>query len=234
MRVGVFGGTFDPVHYAHLVVAEQCREQGRLDEVLFVPAARPPHKLRPFARFDQRVEMLALAIAGYPAFRIEEMEKDRAGPSYTADTLAELRRRRAGDELFLLIGGDAVGDLPQWYEPHRIFELAGLLVVGRPQISTPGRQELAARLGLPAAAVRMELIQAPLIGISSRDLRSRAAERRSLRFSRSPRPSNATSMTKISIELTRRPERAAVTCPAFRYSTRSWLPSGRCPFPPYK
>jgi nicotinate-nucleotide adenylyltransferase len=131
MRVGVFGGTFDPVHYGHLILAEQCREQGRLDEVLFTPAPRPPHKPRPCARFDQRVEMLGLALAGNPTFRIEEMEKERESPSYTVDTLAELRRRRLDDELLLLVGGDTIRDLHLWYEPRRILELAGLLVVAR-------------------------------------------------------------------------------------------------------
>jgi nicotinate-nucleotide adenylyltransferase len=114
MRVGVFGGTFDPVHYGHLILAEQCREQGRLDEILFVPAPRPPHKPRPCARFEQRVEMLALALAGNAAFRIEEVEKERDGPSYTVDTLVELRKRRPNDELLLLVGADTIRDLPQW------------------------------------------------------------------------------------------------------------------------
>ena len=91
MRVGVFGGTFDPVHLGHLVVAEQCREQGRLDEVWFVPAARPPFKMdRHVVPFGQRVEMLALALAGQPAFRIDPLENERAGPSFMSDTLAEL------------------------------------------------------------------------------------------------------------------------------------------------
>jgi nicotinate-nucleotide adenylyltransferase len=183
MRVGVFGGTFDPVHYGHLILAEQCREQGRLDEVLFVPAPRPPHKPRPCARFEQRVEMLALALAGNPIFRIEEVEKERGGPSYTVDTLAELHRRRPGDDLLLLVGGDAIHDLPLWYEPRRILELAGLLVVGRPNSPPPDRDDLRARIGLPAdAAVHMEVVEVPLIDISSRDLRRRAAEGRSFRY----------------------------------------------------
>src|SRR5205823_11406622 len=94
MRVGVFGGTFDPVHYGHLILAEQCREQGRLDEVWFVPAPRPPRKEgHTITRFEQRVEMLALAVAGHPPFRIDELEKDRPGPSYTVETIAELHRR---------------------------------------------------------------------------------------------------------------------------------------------
>jgi nicotinate-nucleotide adenylyltransferase len=182
MRVGVFGGTFDPVHYGHLILAEQCREQGRLDEVLFVPAPRPPHKPQPRARFEQRVEMLALALAGNPVFRVEEMEKEREGLSYTVDTLAELSSRRPRGEFFLLIGGDTIRDLPQWYEPRRILELASLLVVRRPESSVPDREELRAQLGLPIDAVRMEVIQAPLIDISSRDLRRRVGEGRSLRY----------------------------------------------------
>ena len=182
MRVGVFGGAFDPVHFGHLILAEQGRERGRLDEVLFVPAPRPPHKPRLVARFDQRVEMLALAVAGNPAFRIDEMEKDRDGPSYTVDTLAELRRRRPGDDFWLLVGGDTVRDLHLWYEPRRLVEMAGLLVMDRPCSPPPESAELAARLGIPAAALRLEVIDAPHIDIASRDLRRRAAEGRSLRY----------------------------------------------------
>src|SRR5258708_2055056 len=159
MRIGVFGGAFDPVHFGHLILAEQCREQGRLDEVLFVPTARPPHKPRPGARFDQRVEMLALALAGNPVFRIDEIEKDREGPSYTADTLADLRRRSPGDDFWLLVGGDAVRDLHIWYEPRRILELAGLLVMTRPGSPPPDRDELRGRLGLPEDAVRMSVVE---------------------------------------------------------------------------
>jgi nicotinate-nucleotide adenylyltransferase len=182
MRVGVFGGTFDPVHFGHLILAEQCREQGRLEEVLFVPAPRPPHKPQPIARFDQRVEMLALALAGNPAFRIDAIEKDREGPSYTVDTLAELRRRRPGDDFWLLVGGDTVGDLPMWHEPRRLLEMAGLLVMARPGSPPPDRDELGARVGLPAGAVRLEVVEAPQIDVASRDLRRRAAEGRSLRY----------------------------------------------------
>ena len=182
MRVGVFGGTFDPVHFGHLILAEQCREQGRLEEVLFVPAPRPPHKPQPIARFDQRVEMLALALAGNPTFRIDEIEKDRDGPSYTVDTLAELRRRRPGDDFWLLVGGDTIRDLHVWYEPRRLLEMAGLLVMARPGSPIPDRDELGARVGLPAGAVRLKVVDAPQIDIASRDLRRRAAEGRSLRY----------------------------------------------------
>lgn len=184
MRIGVFGGTFDPVHQAHLVVAEQCREQGRLDEVWFVPAARPPHKReQPLTPFRQRAEMLALAVAGNPAFRVDELERDRPGPSYTVDTLEDLRRRRPGDSFFLLIGADVVPDLPQWHEPVRILGLAELLVVERPGWPTwePGRLAEALRLP-PEDAPRLTRVRAPLLDVSSRDLRRRVGEGRSVRY----------------------------------------------------
>src|SRR5438309_1338792 len=124
MRVGVFGGTFDPVHQGHLILAEQCREQARLDQVWFIPAARPPHKQdQPLTAFSHRVEMLALAIAGQPAFRIDDLERARPGPSYTADTLAELHQHHPDAELLLMLGADCLPDLSHWYEPERIVAL---------------------------------------------------------------------------------------------------------------
>jgi nicotinate-nucleotide adenylyltransferase len=184
MRVGIFGGTFDPVHTGHLLLAEQCREQGRLEEVWFVPAARPPHKDEPaLTRFEQRVEMLALAVAGNPAFRIDELEKERAGPSYTADTLAELHRRHPTHEFFVLIGSDTLHDLPHWYEPVRVLEQASLLVMARPGSRMLTAEQLRAQLHVPEhVPVRLQEIETPQIDISSRDLRRRAAAGRSLRY----------------------------------------------------
>lgn len=184
MRVGVFGGTFDPVHTGHLILAEQAREQGRLDEVWFIPAPRPPHKDEPqLTRFEQRVEMLALALAGNPAFHIDELEKERSGPSYTADTLTELRRRHPQHEFFLLIGSDTLADLPLWYEPALVLEQAGLLVMMRPGSPMPSLDQLRAQLPqLGATPIRMQVIETPQIDISSRDLRRRAIAGRSLRY----------------------------------------------------
>lgn len=184
MRVGIFGGTFDPVHLGHLAVAEQCREQGALDEVWFVPAPRPPHKLdRGVTPFGQRVEMLALAIAGNPAFRIDEIEKERTGPSYTADTLDEFARRQPDLELHLLIGSDCLPDLPRWYQPERILERATLLVVARPGWPMLTEEQFRSSLGFgPEAPLRMKVVQVPLIDLSSTDLRRRTAEGRSLRY----------------------------------------------------
>jgi nicotinate-nucleotide adenylyltransferase len=183
-HIGIFGGTFDPVHLGHLLMADQAREQAHLDEVWFIPAASPPHKqgqqVTPFA---QRVEMLALAIAGNPAFRINELEKDRAGPSYTADTLAELHRQHPESELYLLIGSDCLPDLPHWHEPERIVQSAVLLVSPRPAWPMMSAEQLRAALRLPVEApLRLEVVEVPLIEMASRDLRRRAAEGRSLRY----------------------------------------------------
>jgi nicotinate-nucleotide adenylyltransferase len=178
-KVAVFGGTFDPIHLGHLVMAEQCREQARLDEVWFVPAARPPHKQRlDVTPFDKRLEMLQLAIVGQPAFRVSEIENERPGPSYLFQTLEDLKNRQPGVELHFLIGSDSLHDLPQWREPARIVELAALLVVQRRDFPVPPESDLLASL----QSLRMQRVDMPLIDLSSRDLRCRAAEGRSLRF----------------------------------------------------
>jgi nicotinate-nucleotide adenylyltransferase len=184
MRIGVFGGTFDPVHLGHLILAEQCREQAALDQVWFLPSARPPHKLdQPFSPFAYRAEMLALALAGHSAFRVEELEKDRPGPSYTADTLDELARLHPGNEWCLLLGADTLADLPQWHEPARIIASASLLVAARPGSGVVSAEELRHELHLPTnAPLRVQIAHVPLIDISSTDLRRRVAEGRSIRY----------------------------------------------------
>ncbi|MBL8796015.1 MAG: nicotinate-nucleotide adenylyltransferase [Planctomycetia bacterium] len=182
-QIGIFGGSFDPVHLGHLITAEQCREQARLDQVWFVPAARPPHKLdqalTPFAR---RVEMLTLALAGHAAFRVEELERDRPGPSYTVDTLQELAARQPDANWHFILGADSLPELPGWREPLRILELADLLVVARPGSSDPDVDVLKAALGLTTEEVRLQVVAAPLIGLSSTDLRQRVRAGRSIRY----------------------------------------------------
>jgi len=184
MRVGIFGGTFDPVHMGHLILAEQARDQGRLDSVWFVPAPRPPQKEgQDVTRFDTRVEMLQLATAGQPAFRINEVEKDQAGLSYTVDTLAQLRAQHPGNNFFLLVGGDSLADLPGWRDPAGIVRQAGLLVMARPGVAVFDAAELRRRLGLPnEEPLSLEVLQTPQIDIASRDLRRRVAEGRSIRY----------------------------------------------------
>ena len=183
-RIGIFGGTFDPIHLGHLIVAEQCREQAGLDQVWFVPAARPPHKLdRSLTRFEQRLEMLALAIAGQPSFRTDELEKDRAGPSYTADTVEELRCNHPSSEFWLLLGSDTIVDLPTWRDPARVVAGAGIIVSGRPGHAVPSAEEVRAMLRLSEdSPFRYLAIDSPLIDISSRDLRRRVGQNRSIRY----------------------------------------------------
>jgi nicotinate-nucleotide adenylyltransferase len=184
MRIGIFGGTFDPVHYGHLIVAEQAREQASLDQVWFVPSARPPHKAdQPISPFDRRAEMLSLAIAGQEdRFRIEPMEKDRPGPSFTADTLDELDARHPDTEWFLILGADSVKDVPTWRDPMRIIDRATILAAARPGAPLWTAADLAAGLGTDAGRVRLQVINSPQVDIASRDLRRRAAEGRSLLF----------------------------------------------------
>jgi nicotinate-nucleotide adenylyltransferase len=184
MRVGIFGGTFDPIHYGHLIVAEQAREQAGLDRVWFVPSARPPHKAdRVVTPFDRRAEMLTLALAGHEdKFRVETIERDRPGLSYTADTLDALAQAHPDTEWFLILGADSVHDLPGWHEPLRIIDRATVLAACRPGHLVWSATDLAAALGISPNRVRLGVVDVPLIDIASRDLRRRAAEGRSLLF----------------------------------------------------
>jgi nicotinate-nucleotide adenylyltransferase len=182
-QVGLFGGTFDPVHLGHLVMAEQCREQARLDEVWFVPAARPPHKQdHPPTPFHARAEMLALALAGNPKFRVSEVEKDRPGPSYTADTLEELTAQHPTHRWHFIIGSDSLPDMPHWHRPERILELAHLLIVERPGSLVPEPAAIAQGLGIPGGESRFLVVHSPLVDVSSRDLRRRVTEGKSVRY----------------------------------------------------
>jgi nicotinate-nucleotide adenylyltransferase len=184
-RIGIFGGTFDPVHLGHLILAEQCREHGHLDEVWFVPGYVPPHKQdRPLAPFEQRVEMIELAIAGNAAFRVDTIERELPDPNYTANTLAEMHRRYPGAELLLLIGSDSLNDLPRWFQPQRIIASAGLLVMQRARYGRKPTEELRADLELAESVpLRVEWVEAPpLIDIASSDLRARVGRGNSIRY----------------------------------------------------
>lgn len=133
MRLGVFGGSFDPVHIGHLVVAECVRSELQLDQVRFVPAARQPLKASGHAASARdRAAMLQAAIADHPAFVMDARELDRPGPSYTVETLRSLRADFPGDQLFFIIGADAARDLDAWHEAGALPALARLVVVTRP------------------------------------------------------------------------------------------------------
>lgn len=182
MRIGLLGGTFDPVHLGHLILAEQSRDQGRLDEVWFVPSAHPPHKREQPTRFEQRCDMLELATAGHPHFRIERIEKELPPPNYTVQTVAQLRQRYPAHEFFLILGADSLADLPAWYQPQQIVSQTGLLVAPRPGVMLWTAERLAEALGVNAGEVRLHYIACPLIEIASRELRRSVAQGWSIRY----------------------------------------------------
>lgn len=183
MRIGIFGGSFDPVHFGHLLAAETARESCQLDQVWFVPAPSPPHKQdQEQLTLKGRIEMLELAVAGIPDFVVRDLESDRKGPSYTVDTLNQLKDDAPDRELYFLMGADSLTDLPTWREPERIAELAEIVVVNR------GFSEVEIPTELPESVrKRLQVLNMPPCGIASRDLRERIASGRSIRF-QTPRP----------------------------------------------
>ncbi|MCA9079943.1 MAG: nicotinate-nucleotide adenylyltransferase [Planctomycetaceae bacterium] len=186
MRIGIYGGTFDPVHLGHLILAETCREVCGLDEVWFMPAAVPPHKQGlQITPGKARVEMLKFALAGNSAFRISTLELERTGPSYTVETLTQVHQQLPEAQLHLLIGADTLDDFPNWRQPEGILELAQLVAVNRGR--DPASLEIfSARLGAEAAS-RVRRVDMPGIDISATSLRQRAREGTSLRYL-TPRP----------------------------------------------
>ena len=188
MRIGIYGGSFDPVHYGHLLLAESCREQCQLDRIYFLPAAQSPHKRHvPVTAGKERVEMLRLATGGHESFEVKTWELDRGGVSYTVDTLRAIHAEEPHNAWFFLMGGDSLADFPTWREPAEICRLASLVVVDRP--GSP-RADLAGLASFVAAATLRELeglrVDMPQIEISSSDLRQRVSSGKSIRF-RTPR-----------------------------------------------
>jgi nicotinate-nucleotide adenylyltransferase len=180
MRLGIYGGTFDPIHLGHLILAETCREACGLDRVRFVVAGEPPHKPGKRTGVDDRLEMARIAVAGNPAFEVSEIEAKRPGPHYSVETLEAISRERPEDELFFLIGADSLVDLPQWRQPARICAMASLVVANRPGVPRPDPDALASALGPDARPIVDVTI--PPIGIASHELRRLVAEGRSIRY----------------------------------------------------
>src|SRR6478672_7477832 len=179
-RLGVFGGTFDPIHIAHLAVAEEAAETLGLERVLFVPAGIPPHKPdRTITAGEDRLAMVELAIAGNERFAADRRELDRPGRSYTVDTLEALRRETPSD-LDLIVSADSFLGLMSWREPRRILELARIAVTPRNGYPAAGPDFLAANL--PDLADRATFLDAPHLRLSASELRARAAAGRTLRY----------------------------------------------------
>ena len=176
--VGMMGGTFDPIHVGHLVIAEEAREALSLERVLFVPAGVPPHKpAGEVTRAEDRVAMVQAAIAGNPAFELSRVEIDRPGPSYTVDTVELL----ATDlEVTVILSAETFRELPTWHQPDRLFAAARVAVVPREGYPAPDPAWLSE--AFPGREDRVTYLEAPHLGISSTVIRARVAEGRSIRY----------------------------------------------------
>ena len=180
MRIGVFGGTFDPIHLGHLIVAEDARAALDLDKVLFIPAGQPWFKsYRQITESHHRLEMVKLAVNGNRFFDVSDIEIRRSGPSYTVDTLTELHEWYADAEFIVILGIDALREIDRWHQPRNLFELASVVGMARPGASLDPSVLNAA---IPGASSRMRLLDSALIDISGTDIRQRVAERRSIRY----------------------------------------------------
>lgn len=184
-RFGLLGGTFDPIHYGHLVIAEEVRTALDLAEMVFVPTGQPPHKPgKIITEARHRLAMLELAIASNPYFTISTVDIERPGPSYTVDTLRLLREQWGEEtEIYFVIGWDSLEELPTWYNPEGILEqVTHLVAVYRPgYIEVSGyRDRLEERL--PGLKQRLLTMPAPQLEISATDLRRRVAEGRPIKY----------------------------------------------------
>jgi len=180
MNIGVLGGTFDPIHVGHLLVAEEARARLNLAETLFVPAGQPWLKLNNvISPAEHRLEMVRLAIADRPYFKLSTMEIERVGPTYTVDTIAELQAQLgAGDELFFILGWDNLNQLPQWHEPSRLVKMCRLVAVPRVDSPIPDLDSLEATI--PGLSGKVIMLDEPRIDINASEIRRRVAEGQSI------------------------------------------------------
>jgi len=180
-RIGLLGGTFDPIHYGHLLLAEEARQAIPLERVVFAPAGQPPHKLgEPHAPPEHRLRMLELALADQPAFSISRVDLDRPGPHYSVDMLRLVHQEVGPNaELFFLMGMDSLANILTWREPARLLELCRIIVAARPGVYADMSP---LRAALPGIVERVLFLSMPQIEISGADLRRRVASGRSIRY----------------------------------------------------
>ena len=181
MGIGILGGTFDPIHLGHLIIAEGVRAGLGLAEVIFVPAGRPWLKEdRVISPAVHRVEMARLAITTNPSFRLSTVETERPGPSYAVETLAVLKSQLGGEaRFFFILGWDTLAELPLWKEPSRLTGMCRLVAIPRPGCKPPSLRVL--EEAVPGSTRGIVLFEGPKIGTSSTDIRSRVKEGRSIR-----------------------------------------------------
>ena len=181
-RLGIMGGTFDPIHYGHLVAAEMARTEFALSKVLFIPSGTPPHK--DFERVGPaslRYEMVNRSIADNPSFSVSKIEIERHGPSYTIDTLRSLLENWEGSEFFFITGTDALREVFSWHQAEEIFTLTQFIGANRPGFDAKGFLETALR-DHPEIKGRIHLLEVPALAISSTDIRQRVATGKSIRY----------------------------------------------------
>ncbi len=178
-RIGLFGGSFNPVHMGHLIMAEQAREQLNLDQVLIAPAGQPPHKSgQELASIPDRMKMVQLAIEGNDGLVCSDLDIGRAEPSFTWRLLERLRDHYPAADLWFIMGGDSLAEFHTWARPERIRELARLAIVERPGYSL-GRDQLDSVEGLGSG---VDLVEAPLCAISSTGIRDKVKDRATVRY----------------------------------------------------
>jgi nicotinate-nucleotide adenylyltransferase len=181
-RIGILGGTFNPIHLGHLLMAQDAVEQVKLDGVKFIPSAAPPHKtVNQLASERDRLHMVKLAIRGYTGFEVDDIEIRRGGVSYTVDTLTELRRRNPRADLYFIIGADSLRELHLWREVERLVTLCTFVTVPRPCFEP--KPMVDPRLDAPTRRrLRQHVLRGHACDIASRDIRARVASGRSIRY----------------------------------------------------
>jgi nicotinate-nucleotide adenylyltransferase len=180
LRVGILGGVFNPPHVGHLVCAQEALVQLELEKVVFMPVGQAPHReLEDDPGAEARLEMVRMAAGDDERFEISRLEVDREGPSYTADTLREIRAKAADDDLFLILGGDQAAALPDWHEPETVLSLATIAVVERTNWS---RNAIGIKIGRLRGAERIRYLDMPIIQISSSAIRRRVRQRKPIRY----------------------------------------------------
>ena len=181
-KIGIMGGTFNPIHNAHLVLAEQAYAKYNLDKIIFMPAKKPPHKdSRGLATDEHRIEMIRLSIKDNPHFELSTLEMERDTVSYTAETLRLLTDLYPDTEFYFIIGGDSLMSLHSWREPEVIFQLSTIIAAGRSGFLSDDVKQEVLRLRKEYAC-SIELLEIPNMDISSRSIRSNIERGNSIRY----------------------------------------------------
>ncbi len=176
MRIGILGGTFDPIHRGHLLIAEGVREKFSLSRVIFVPAARPPHKMKEeISGAPHRYEMALLATEDNSNFSVSDLEMKRPGRSYTIETLKELKEKYQGAEIYFIVGRDSALEIFTWKDPERLLGLCRFISVQRPFSRELDKLDRKYR-------ERIEVLQVPTLSVSSTEIRQRVREGKSIRY----------------------------------------------------